>query len=116
MHRYDPELLPGVEGPRRRPAVEAADLRFDIESMRRRHAVEDLLDCALIVVIDLVFLLWAEARLPLLDRDGTLVILLAANALIVAGYVKTRLIPRWRARRIAATWSVEERSRFRQAA
>jgi hypothetical protein len=105
------DLIPGVEGPRV-PRVDARQLAAEHARARRRAAVEDLLDCAVLIVVNLVFLLWSEAKVPFLDRDATLILLLLANLLTVAGYARARILPLWKARRIAATWSAAERARF----
>jgi hypothetical protein len=107
----DSDLIPGVEGPRA-THVDARQLAAEHARARRRAAVEDLLDCAMLIVVNLIFLLWSEARVPFLSRDTTLLLLLAANLLTVAGYVRARILPLWKARRIAATWSPAERARF----
>lgn len=108
------DLIPGVEGPRARH-VDARQLAAEHARARRRVAVEDLLDCAMLIVVNLVFLLWSEAKVPFLDRDTTLILLLGVNLLTVAGYIRARIVPLWKARRIAATWSPAERARFSRA-
>lgn len=112
MATVHPDLIPGVEPPRRAP-VDGGTIARELQRVRHRAAVEDLLDCAVLIVIDLIFLLWPGARIPFLDRDATLALLLLANLVTIAGYVWTRAVPRWRARRIAMTWSAVERTRFR---
>ncbi len=111
MSTVHPDLIPGVE-PRRRSSVDGDSIARELARARHRAAVEDLLDCAVLIVIDLLFLLWPEAKIPFLDRDATLTLLLFANVLTVAGYVWTRALPGWKARRIAMTWSAAERARF----
>ena len=49
------------------------------------------------------------------DRRESLLLLLLANLALVAYVWLSRSIPRWRARRLASTWSPAERSRFRRA-
>lgn len=107
----DFDLIPGVEGPRH-AAVNARQLEMERQRARRRESIEELLDCAVLIVVNLVFLLWSEAKVPFLDRDTTLVLLLLANLFTIGSYVRTRVLPRWQARRIAATWSAAERERF----
>ncbi len=106
-----PDMIPGVEPPRRAP-VSGGVVARELALARQRAAIEDLLDCAVLIVVDLLFILWPEAKVPFLDRDATLVLLLFANVLTVAGYVWSRMLPLWRARRIAMTWSAAERARF----
>lgn len=116
MQRFDQEeLLPGVEGPAP-PRASAGDFGRDVSLARRHAAFEEILDLAVLIVVNLVFLLWERSQLPFLGRDLTLVILVCANAFAVAGYLRTRIAPRFRARRMAATWSADERARFRQRA
>ena len=104
-------LIPGVDGPPH-AAVNARQLEMDRQRARRRESIEDLLDCAVLIVVNLVFLLWSEAKVPFLDRDTTMVLLMLANLFTIGSYVRTRILPRWKARRIAATWSAAERERF----
>ena len=96
--------------------MSARDLGRDVSLARRHAAYEELLDLAVLIVVNLVFLLWERAQLPFLGRDVTLVVLVCANALAVGGYLRTRIAPRVQARRMAATWSPDERARFRQRA
>lgn len=109
--RYE-DLLPGVEGPRP-SALSAEQMRKELSSARNRAALEDLLDCAVLIVVNLTFLLWSNAQIPFLGREATLTILLAINAWTVANYLRTRLYPQWQARRIARSWSEEEKLRKR---
>lgn len=111
MHRQR-DLLPGVEGPEPR-RVTAADFERDLLAARRRTAAEELLDCAMLILINVMFLMWPHAEIPLLDRQGTLVLLLLVDFGFVAAYVHARFVPRYRARRIATSWSAAERARFR---
>jgi hypothetical protein len=60
-----------------------------------------------------MFMLWETAHIPFLSRDASMAILLSANALYVADWLFTRYVPQWRARRVAMTWSRDERSRAR---
>lgn len=107
--RYE-DLLPGVEGPRLR-GLRAEEIRQELQSARNRAAVEDLLDCAVLIVVNLTFLLWPNAQIPFLGRDATLFVLLAVNAFTVVNYVRTRLYPGWKAARIARSWSADEKKR-----
>ena len=52
------------------------------------------------------------AHIPMLDRDLTALILAAVTALVITYMWSARFLPRWRARRLASTWSVTERKRF----
>ena len=108
--RYE-DLLPGVDGPGLR-GVRAEEIRKDLKSARTRAAVEDLLDCGVLIVVNLTFLLWPNAQIPFLGRDVTLLVLLAVNAFTVVNYVRTRLYPGWKAARIARSWSADEKKRI----
>ena len=111
MHN-DRDLLPGVVPPSR-AAFDAAEVRKTVEQARQRAAIEDLLDFVVLIVINLTFLLWPNAHIPMLGRDGTTFVLLLANFAAVWSYTKTRIVPRIQARRIAGSWSAAERARFR---
>lgn len=111
MHN-DRDLLPGVVPPSR-AAFDASAVRKSVEQARQRAAVEDLLDFVVLIVVNLTFLLWPNAHIPVVGRDGTTLVLLLANAAAVWGYTKTRILPRIQARRIAGSWSADERARFR---
>ncbi|MGH9457947.1 MAG: hypothetical protein ACRD2J_09950 [Thermoanaerobaculia bacterium] len=112
MHRQN-DLLPGVEGPPSRRNTTAGELERSLLTSRRRAAVDDLVDSSMLILINLMFLLWPSAEVPLLDRDGTLALLLLVDAAAIAGWFRTRVLPVLRARRIAGTWSEAERARFR---
>ncbi|MFN2442772.1 MAG: hypothetical protein ABR517_08820 [Thermoanaerobaculia bacterium] len=108
--RYE-DLLPGVEGPPLN-GFRAEEIRQELRTARNRAAVEDLLDCAVLIVVNLTFLLWPNAQIPFLGRDATLFVLLAVNAFTVVSYVRHRLYPRWKASRISRSWSEGEKKRI----
>ncbi len=61
---------------------------------------------------DYFFVHWPYARLPLMNRHDSLELLVAVNA-VFAGYLWiARAFPRWRARRVAGTWSSREQERL----
>lgn len=104
------DLLPGVDGPGLR-GFRAEEIRQERQSARNRAAREDLLDCAVLIVVNLTFLLWPNAQIPFLGRDATLLVLLAVNTFTIVTYVRTRLYPGWKAARIARSWSADEKKR-----
>ena len=104
-------LLPGVSGAGAPPPV-VIDSRAVVTRARRRAVVRDVIDLLLLVCVDGLFLRWPHAHVPLLDRHDSLLVLLGLNAMLL-GYVwLVRAIPRWTARRVAATWCLAERARF----
>ena len=73
----------------------------------------DAAQITVLFAVDYLFLRWPDARVPLLDRQQSLRVLEATNALIAAHLWWARvLLPRWAAHRIATTWSRAERARF----
>lgn len=76
--------------------------------------MSDLVDLMILIVINLFFMQWEQARIPLLTRDLSLAILLGTNAVYVVGWFRNRVLPVWRARRIASSWQPDEKERFRQ--
>ena len=105
-------LLPGVRDAETPPAV-VIDSRRVIVRARRRAAVRDVLDLVLLLCVDGLFLGWPRAHVPMLGRHDSLLALLALNASLVVLLWLVRAFPRWRARRIAATWCASERARVR---
>jgi hypothetical protein len=105
------ELLPGVSQSGSPPEV-LCETRRVVTSARRRATLRDVLDLLLLSAVDGLFLRWPHAHIPMLDRDQTALILAAANALVITYMWSARALPRWRARRLASTWSVAERNRF----
>jgi hypothetical protein len=104
-------LLPGVteSGP---PPDVVFESRRVIASARRRAVIPDVFDLLLLASVDALFLRWPHAHVPMFGRDGTMLVLLGANALLIAYLWYSRAVPRWRAKRLAATWSASERNRF----
>jgi hypothetical protein len=105
------DLLPGVS-PTEAPPEVFCESRRIIASARRRASFRDTLDLLLIAGVDGLFLRWPYAHVPTLDRDQTALIIAAANALVITYMWTARAFPRWRARRVASTWSTIEQSRF----
>ena len=104
-------LLPGVRDAGTPPAV-VIDSRAVIVRARRRAAVRDVLDLVLLLCVDGLFLRWPRAHVPMLGREDSLLALMALNFSLIAVLWLARAMPRWRARRVAATWSPSERRRF----
>lgn len=101
-------LLPGVSGAQTAPTV-VFQSKSVIARARRRAALRDGFDFLLLLSVDTLFLRWPHAHLPLLDRDGTMLLLAAVNVLMLLWIWSARSFPRWRARRVAATWAATER-------
>ena len=104
-------LLPGVDEAGVPPPVVFAS-KSVVRAARRRKVIHDVRDAILLVLVDAFFLSWPRARVPLLDRRESLMLLLAVNLALVMYLWLSRSIPRWRAGRLASTWSPAERSRF----
>lgn len=109
--RVQRSLLPGVTttGSARDVLVES---RRVIASARRRAVFRDVFDLFLLGCVDALFLRWPYAHLPLLDRSVTMLVLASANVLMLIWMWSARSLPRWRARRVAATWNRSERDQW----
>jgi hypothetical protein len=106
------ELLPGVTAAACPPAVNC-DAKAAIRTARRRAIARDIAQISLLIVVDYLFLRWPDMRMPFLDRNQSLTFLEATNVAIALHFWLTRMIlPRWTAKRIAATWSRAEQKRF----
>ena len=104
-------LLPGV-APSGAPPEVVFESRRVVTSARRRAVVRDVFDLLLLAGVDWLFMRWPHAHVPALDRDQTALIVAAANALVITFIWTSRALPRWRARRVASTWSASEKNRF----
>jgi hypothetical protein len=104
-------LLPGVADDAVPPRVVFRS-RTIIARARRRAALRDVVDLLLLASVDGLFLRWPQAHVPALDRDNSLLLLAAMNLAMLATVWLARSLPRWSARRVAATWSSVERSRL----
>jgi hypothetical protein len=105
------ELLPGVSDAEC-PPVAVIDSRIAVHRARRKAALHDLLQLVLIGAVDYLVLAHPAAHIPMFDRHDSMAILGAVNGAMVGWLWLARVLPYWKARRIAATWSRAERSRF----
>ncbi|HEX7709229.1 MAG TPA: hypothetical protein VF701_22435 [Thermoanaerobaculia bacterium] len=105
------ELLPGVVTTACPPPV-VCDAHRAILAAKRRALTRDVMQLVLVAAVNVLFIYWADARLPMLDRAASLLFLTGVNLLVIAHLWLTRLLPRWSARRIASTWCRTERQRF----
>ncbi|HSP34255.1 MAG TPA: hypothetical protein VLU46_08070 [Thermoanaerobaculia bacterium] len=104
-------LLPGVSADGCPPAV-VIDSRRVIARARWRAVAGDIAQFVLLAGIDALFVRWPYAHVPALDRETSVLIVAALNALLITQALITRTFPRWSARRIAGTWCLAERARF----
>lgn len=105
------ELLPGVTSSECPPVVVCNSRRMIVRA-RRRAALYDVMQLALILAVDFLFLHWPSTHVPLLDRKTSVIVLLAANSVAITSACLSRLVPPWSARRTASTWCAAERRRF----
>jgi hypothetical protein len=105
------DLLPGVSPDGTDPNI-VFESRPVIRSARRRASLRDFFDLLLLAGVDALFIRWSHAHIPLLDRAESLLVLAIANLALIVYVWSVRTLPRWRARRLAATWSDAERHRF----
>lgn len=107
-------LLPGVTAEPCPPAV-VFDSRAAVRRARIRAALVDGAQVALVGGVDWLFLHFPHTHIPFVARPHSLAIVAGLNVLIVAYVVLSRTVPRWRAKRVAGTWTPAERARFTQA-
>ena len=105
------KLLPGVSHAETPPAILCESRRI-IASARRRAALRDTFDLLILAAVDGLFLRWPHAHIPTLGRDQTALVVAVINALVITYMWSARMFPRWRARRVASTWSATEQNRF----
>jgi hypothetical protein len=105
------DLLPGVVREGCEPKV-VCDSRAIVTRARRLALVRDVVQLVIVGAVDRLFVLWPLSHIPWVGRGGSLLILVAFNALVVAHVIVSRKLPRWNARRIASTWGASERKRF----
>lgn len=105
------DLLPGVTTDDCPPVV-VFDSKSAIRRARRRAALRDFAQLALLGGVDYLFLHWPLTHIPSFGRDGSVMIVASLNSLILTHAIVSRTFPRWTARRIASTWCPSERRRF----
>jgi hypothetical protein len=105
------DLLPGVSDAEC-PPIAVIESRVAIHRARRKAALHDFLQLLFVGAVDYLVLRFPAAHVPYLGRHGSLVVVGLLNAAMLGWLFLARLMPYWRARRIAATWSSSERSRF----
>ena len=105
------DLLPGVSPEGTNPNIVFRSSPV-VKTARRRATLHDFLDLLLLAGVDALFIRWSHAHIPLLDRAETMLVLAIANLALIVYVWSVRTLPRWRARRLAATWSAAERNRF----
>lgn len=105
------ELLPGVTSLASPPSV-VCDAHAAIRGARRRAWLRDGVQLSLLIAADWLFLYWPDARMPFLERHASLSLLRTMNVAILGHVWLMRSLPRWTAKRIAATWSRSEREKF----
>jgi len=104
-------LLPGVADMPIPPTV-VFQSRNVITRARRRAALRDGFDLLLLASVDALFVQWPGAHVPAMDRESSLLMLAAMNLAMVGAIWLARAVPRWRARRVSATWCPAERTRL----
>src|SRR5437867_3484284 len=105
------DLLPGVMTGGCEPMV-VCDSRRVVVRARRLTIARDVAQIVLLASVDVLFRNWPSTHIPLLSRGDSLVVLGIVNVLTIADLWFSRALPRWRARRIATTWSATERQRL----
>jgi hypothetical protein len=106
-------LLPGVSQTAVPPSVSMRNLAVTVEQARYDRFVRDAVDVLLLLLVDTLFLAWPTSHIPFLSRELSGAILVAAHVGLIAHFVVTRSLPRYRAQRIAQTWSATEQSKVR---
>lgn len=103
------DLLPGAAGPdvvAPRPVFNPAPV---VQTARRTRTVRDAIDILFLVILDTFFFLWPAAHIPTMSRGTSAVVLILVHALVLTHIITSRFFPRWRARKIASTWSEAEK-------
>ena len=102
---------PGVLGPESSAPRIKFDARRAIARARKRANLATVIDLAILLAVNLMVAVWDNARIPFLSRDVSVLLVLLFNVAHVADWTARRVLPLWRARWIAASWSREERAR-----
>lgn len=106
------ELLPGVAGPEATPPGVGCNAQREVERARRSKKFRDLLDGVLLLALDYLFVAWPGAHVPFLSRSQSLSLLVAVHVVLIGYWIVSRELPPWRAKKIAETWTPEERLRM----
>ena len=109
------DLLPGVRPDACPPRV-VITTRREITRARLRATAQDVAQILLLTGVDYFFIQRNGAHIPLMNRADSFTVLAALNAAVLTHVVLSRVLPKWSARRIAATWCLAERARFFQRA
>jgi hypothetical protein len=104
-------LLPGVTTDGYEPKVRC-DSRPIIVRARRLTMLRDIAQLLIVVAVDWLFVRWPLSHVPVLDRHDSVLLVVLFNAIVLAHVIVSRKLPHWSARRIAATWSAAERTKF----
>ena len=105
------ELLPGITEEGRAPAIRC-DSRRVIRRARRVAFARDVAQLIVVAGLDFFFAAVPSTHIPFTDRPRSLAILALFNVGVAAYAVLCRKVPHWNARRMASTWSADERRRF----
>ena len=105
------DLLPGARGADA-PAIRCAS-RHIVERARQLAVLRDIGQGLLLVGIDVLSLHFQGMHVPFTTRTQSLELLAIFNLAAAAHLFLSRAWPRWRARRIAASWSAVERRKAR---
>lgn len=103
------DLLPGAAGPdlvAPRPVFKPAPI---VQTARRTRMFRDAVDILFLVVLDAFFFLWPATHIPTMSRRASALVLILVHALVVTHIITSRIFPKWRARKIASTWSEAEK-------
>lgn len=106
------ELLPGTAGPEATPPNAGCNALREVERARRSKKFRDTFDGVLLLALDYLFVAWPGAHVPFLSRSQSLSLLVAMHIVLIGYWIVSRELPSWRARRIAETWTPEERLRM----
>ena len=103
------DLLPGAAGPdlvAPRAVFKPAPV---LKTARRTRMVRDFIDILFLLVLDAFFFLWPATHIPTMSRRASALVLILVHALVITHIITSRVFPKWRARKIASTWSEAEK-------
>ena len=105
------DLLPGVRPDACPPRV-VVTTRRDITRARLRATAQDVAQLFMLTGVDYFFVAHESVHVPLMSRADSFMVLAGLNAAVLTHIILSRVLPKWSARRIAATWCLRERARF----